>query len=71
MFDGAAGLQDLVGAHGGVADDDQAPVRVVLAQHVPGVETFVLAAAVALPQAFVRAVVEVIDFQIAEFAAGC
>jgi len=34
----AAGLQDLVRAHGGVADKDQLVVLVVLADDVPGVE---------------------------------
>jgi len=62
----ATGLQDFVGAHGGVADKDQLVVLVVLADDVPGVELLGKAAAVVLPHEVVDAVVEVIELQVLE-----
>src|SRR6185369_17202307 len=32
MLDGTAGLRDLIGAHGSVADEDQAPIRTISPQ---------------------------------------
>ena len=48
VFDRAARLKDLVGAHGGVTDKDQAPISVEFAQHVPGFKAFTLAAVIAM-----------------------
>ena len=64
----AAGLQNFIRAHGGIADKHQFVVFVVLANHVPSVEFFSEAAPVVLPQKIVNAVVEIEKFQMFEFA---
>ena len=70
VFDAAARLQDLVGAHRRVADEDQLVVLVVLADDVPGRELLAEAAAVVLPHEVVDAVVEVVELQVLELRLG-
>ena len=64
MLDRAAGIGDLVGAHRGIANDDDFVLRGVLVQHVPGIDPVIHPAAVILPEAFIGAVVEVVVFEV-------
>ncbi len=68
VFDAAAGLHDLVRAHGRIAHEDQLVVAVVLADDVPGGELLREAAPVVLPHVVVDAVVEVVELQVLELA---
>src|SRR4051812_44518432 len=70
MLDRAAGVGDLVGAHRGVADEDDLPVVAELVEHVPGRRALGEAAAIVLPQALIGAIVEVEEFEILELRRG-
>ena len=70
VLDRAAGIGDLVGAHGGVADEDHPVVRAVGVQHVPSGDALGVAAAIVLPDRLVEAVVEVVVFHVLELGAG-
>jgi hypothetical protein len=59
-------VQDLVGAHGGVADEDQLVVGAVFVDDVEQREALGVAAPVVAPHAFVDAVVEVEVFEVLE-----
>src|SRR3954453_11061463 len=66
MLDRAARMGDLVGAHRGVADEDELPVVAELVEHVPGRGPLREAAAIVLPQALIGAIVEVEEFEVLE-----
>src|SRR5690606_3303333 len=66
VLDAAARIGDLVGAHGGVADEDDAIVAWKLVQDVPGRGLLVVAAPVVLPHALIEAVVEVEELKALE-----
>ncbi|MCY1307055.1 hypothetical protein D9M70_569530 [compost metagenome] len=66
MFDAAAGLGDLVGRHGGVADEDHLVVRAVLVQQVKGGGALGGSAQIVLPHGLVDEVVEVEVLQVLE-----
>ena len=70
MLDAAVGVGDLVGAHGGVADEDHLVVRAELAQQLPGGGAFRVAPAVVLPESFVNEIVEVVVLHVLEFVLG-
>ena len=70
VLDAAVRLQDLVRAHGGVADEDQLVVARVLADQVPGVDALGVAALVVAPQVVVDAVVEVVELEVLELGPG-
>ena len=70
MLHTAAGLGDLVGGHGGVADEDDLVVVAVLVEQVQGGGALVVATHVVLPHALVDKVVEVEIFQVLELGAG-
>ena len=59
VLDRTAGRADLVGAHRGVADEDDAIVAPVGIEEVAGRRPLLVAAAVVLPHALVEAIVEV------------
>ena len=67
MLDAAAGIGDLVGAHGRITDEDDFVVGRVGVQHLPGRDRVRAPTDVVLPHPFVRAVVEVEIFQMLEF----
>ena len=67
--DRAAGHRDLVGAHGGVADEHHLVVGRILVQHLPGGRALGPAASVVLPHELVEAVVEVEILQVLELGA--
>ena len=66
VLDAAALVGDLVGAHEGVADEDDFVLGLVGVDDVVGGRLHVMAAAVVLPQVFVNAVVEIVIFQVLE-----
>src|SRR5712692_11207086 len=66
VLDRAAGLQDLVGAHGGVADEDHLVVVAVLVEQVGGARALRMPAPVVLPHEVVQAVVEVVELEVLE-----
>src|SRR5258708_3254844 len=70
VFDAAACLQDLVGAHRRVTDEDQSPVGTILVQDVEGGDALVASAGVVAPDMIVDAVVEIEVLEVAEFALG-
>src|SRR5688572_328531 len=70
VLDRAAGLQDLVGAHGGVADEDHLVVVAVLVQQLPGARALRMAPPVVLPHEVVQAVVEVVELEVLELGLG-
>ena len=63
-------MQDFVGAHGRVADENQFVVIAILVQDVPGADALGVTAAVFLPHIVVEAVVEVKIFEVFELALG-
>src|SRR3954453_22909549 len=68
MLDRAAGMGDLIGAHRGVADEDELIVVAEFVEHVPGRRPLGVTAAIVLPQALIGAIVEVEEFEILELA---
>ena len=70
MLDRAAGLRDLIGAHGGVADEDQPPVRAVAAQDLEGRRLVQAAPPVGAPQPLIGAVVEMEGLEMLELGPG-
>src|SRR2546422_2153184 len=66
VLDRAARLQDLIGAHRGVADEDHLVVVPVLVQQVPGTGALGVAPAVVLPHEVIQAVVEVEELEVLE-----
>jgi hypothetical protein len=70
VFDRAARLHELVGAHRGVADEDRFPVGAVLVQHVPCRHALVAPARVVAPDVVVRAVVEIKVLEMAKLRLG-
>ena len=69
VFDRAARLQDLVGAHGGIAHKDQSPVSVESSQDIPGLKAFTLPTVVGLPKILVWAIVKIKHLEVAKLAA--
>src|SRR5438105_1500316 len=66
VLHGAAGLQDLVGTHRRVADEDHLVVVPVFVQHLPGARSLGVTPAVVLPHEVVKAVVEVEELEVLE-----
>src|SRR6185295_2620826 len=64
VLDRAARLQDLIGTHGRVADEDHLVVVAVLVQQLPGAGALRVAAAVVLPDEVVQAVVEIVELEV-------
>ena len=67
VLDRAVRVQDLVGAHGGVTDEDQLVVGAVFMDDVEQRHALGVATVVVAPHAFVDAVVEVEIFEVLEF----
>src|SRR5690242_16822189 len=68
MFDRAAGMGDLIGAHRCVADQHQFVIVAVFVEYIPHRRALGEAAAVVPPYALVGAVVEIEEFEILELA---
>ena len=70
VFHTAAGLQNLIRAHRGIAHKDQFVIFVVFAQDVHRREFFGKAAAVVFPHEVIDAVVEIVKLQMLELLLG-
>ena len=71
MLDRAAFVSDFIRAHRGVADDHELVIVTIFVKHVPKGRAFAKAPPIILPHRFVRAVVEIEEFEILEFAGRC
>ena len=69
MLNRTAGLRDFIRPHRGITHQHQAPIRAIGAQHFLRGFLGFLAPAIFAPKPFIRAVVEVVEFQMLEFTA--
>ncbi len=69
MLDRATGVGDFVGTHRRVADDDHLMVVAEFVQDVESLVTLGVAAAIVLPYALVKAIMEVEMFKMLELGA--
>ena len=69
MLNRTAGLRYLIRPHRGITHQHQAPIRAIGAQDLLRGFLGFLAAAIFAPKPFIRAVVEVVEFQMLEFSA--
>src|SRR5579883_564600 len=70
MLDAAAGLDDLIRAHAGIADEDQLVAGVIGVEHLHRRRLLDMPAPSILPQGLIGAVVEVEIFEMLELGAG-
>ena len=69
IFDRSARHDDLIGAHGRIADDHDLVVGRKGMQHIPGLRALIEAPPVVLPHELVKAVVEVEMLHVLELGA--
>ena len=69
MFIGATGVQNLLGAHRGIADKYRFVIGAIAAQNVPSGRLIIPAPRVVAPNAFVKAVVKIKRHQMFELGA--